>query len=380
MSGAPARGAERLAAQPYGLTDAVERSRSAVVRATLLEHAPLLVILAAYVAGVWLAEHTLGLDNPLGNVDLTNSLMVWALTVMGYLMVRLLWLRAAVRGTQGEWVRSVAAWRGARAELRRRNLTFERLFTVLLATGAILVLLRTYASWKPLITTVQPFHLDAALMRLDQELHLGYHPWRLLQPVLGHPSITLPLDLLYAMWHPVNCAFVIWLAWSGRTLLRARFLLSYALAWILLGTIGATLLSSAGPCYYALVAPGPDPYQPLLAYLHGLHTSYGVIAVTIQQNLWAYYSGGSVLPVNGISAMPSVHVAAAVLFALVGWQVGRTMGMVFTAYALVILVGSVHLGWHYAVDGYVSAIAVVLIWGASGPVLRRYFAAAGLED
>ena len=112
---------------------------------------------------------------------------------------------------------SAAAWRDAWDEFRRLNLALERLLTVLLATGLTVLLLRTYASCgKPLITTVVPFRMDAELMRLDQAIHLGHHPWRLLQPLLGHPAVTLPLDLLYAMWHPVNCAFVIWLAWSGR--------------------------------------------------------------------------------------------------------------------------------------------------------------------
>ncbi|MEZ0334802.1 MAG: phosphatase PAP2 family protein [Gemmatimonadales bacterium] len=379
MSGTRAHGAERVTTASFGL-GVPRRSTRSVLRVVLVEHAPLLLLVGAYVAGVWFAEKALGISDPLGNVDLGNSLLVWALTVIGYVVVRLLWLRAQVRGPSGEWVRSATAWRDAWDEFRRRNLALERLLTVLLATGLTVLLLRTYASWKPLITTVVPFRTDAELMRLDQAIHLGHHPWRLLQPLLGHPAVTLPLDLLYAMWHPVNCAFVIWLAWSGRRSLRARFLLVYALAWILLGTVGATMLSSAGPCYYALVFPGADPYAPLLGYLHRLHSSHGVIAVTIQQNLWAYYSGGSVLPVNGISAMPSVHVAAAVLFALVGWQVGRAIGIGFTIYALVILTGSVHLGWHYAVDGYVSAAAVLLLWVASGPVLRRYFAAVRLRD
>jgi hypothetical protein len=369
-----------LAASRYDIGVQSHQSPGSIVRIVLREHAPLLLLVGTYVGGVWLAEQSLGFPDPLGNVDLGNSLLVWALTVIGYVVVRFLWLRAQVRGPRGEWVRSAAAWGEAWDEFRRRNLTLERLFTVLLATGLTLTLLRTYASWKPLIITVVPFRLDAVLMRLDQAIHLGHHPWRLLQPLFGHPAVTLPLDLLYAMWHPVNCAFVIWLAWSGRRFLRARFLLVYALAWILLGTVGATVLSSAGPCYYALVVSGDDPYGPLFGYLHHLHASHGVIAVTIQQNLWAYYSGGSVLPVNGISAMPSVHVAAAVLFALVGWQVGRAMGVGFTIYALVILTGSVHLGWHYAVDGYVSAAAVLLLWIASGPLLRRYFAAVGLRD
>jgi PAP2 superfamily len=348
------------------------------LRTALLENAPLLLLVAAYTASVWVAERRLGIASPFANVSFANAYLVWVITVTGYFIVRILWLRSRVRGPNGEWLRS-GAWRCAWEELRRRNLTFERLVTVGLSTGAVVVMLRTYASWKPLITSVVPFRWDTDFMRLDQQLHFGLHPWALLQPVLGHTAVTLPLDLLYALWHPVNCAVVIWLAWSDRSYLRTRFLLAYVLVWILLGTLAATAFSSAGPCYYGSVVPGPDPYQPLLAYLHGLHASHGVIAVTIQQNLWAYYTGGSVLPVNGISAMPSVHVAAAVLFALVGWKVGRAAGFAFSAYAGVILVGSIHLGWHYAVDGYVSAAAAVVLWIVSGVITGRWFTVARLQ-
>lgn len=349
------------------------------MQTTLLEHLPLLLILAAYVVSVWTAERYLGLANPLGNVGFGNAYLVWAITVIGYLMVRILWLRSRVRDQKGEWLRGGTAWRIAWDELRRRNLTFDRLVTVFLSSGAVVVLLRTYASWKPLITTVVPFRWDTAFMLLDQQLHFGVHPWALLQPVMGYPGITLPIDLLYALWHPVNCAVVIWLAWGERSFLRTQFLLAYALVWILLGTLAATALSSAGPCYYARVISGSDPYQPLLAYLHSLHASHGVIAVTIQENLWSYYSGGSGLPVNGISAMPSVHVAAAVLFTLVGWKVGRAAGIVFTAYAAVVLLGSIHLGWHYAVDGYASALAAAFLWIGCGWLTRRWFRVAGLQ-
>jgi PAP2 superfamily len=79
-----------------------------------------------------------------------------------------------------------------------------------------------------------------------------------------------------------------------------------------------------------------------------------------------------VLPVNGISAMPSVHVAVAVLFALAGGRAGRWPGRLFTAYAGIVLLGSVHLGWHYAVDGYVSAAIVAGLWLLSGPLATWY--------
>jgi hypothetical protein len=40
-------------------------------------------------------------------------------------------------------------------------------------------------------------------------------------------------------------------------------------------------------------------------------------------------------------------------------------------FCAVILFGSVHLGWHYAVDGYFSIIATVAIWKIVGWALSR---------
>ncbi len=69
--------------------------------------------------------------------------------------------------------------------------------------------------------------------------------------------------------------------------------------------------------------------------------------------------------------MPSLHVAMVFLFALVGWRSGLVPGIVLTAYAVVIFIGSVHLGWHYAIDGYVGIAGTWLIWKFAGFVLGR---------
>jgi len=39
-------------------------------------------------------------------------------------------------------------------------------------------------------------------------------------------------------------------------------------------------------------------------------------------------------------------------------------------FVLLILLGSVHLGWHYALDGYVAIILVLLCWQFAGAITR----------
>jgi membrane-associated phospholipid phosphatase len=64
----------------------------------------------------------------------------------------------------------------------------------------------------------------------------------------------------------------------------------------------------------------------------------------------------------GISAMPSIHLAMATLFAFLAFEVRKWLGWLFVGYAAIILIGSVILGWHYAVDGYAGIILASLIW------------------
>ena len=74
---------------------------------------------------------------------------------------------------------------------------------------------------------------------------------------------------------------------------------------------------------------------------------------------------------KGISAMPSILVASSVLFALVAWRANRVLGWIFWAYAAAVMLGSVHLAWHYALDGYLGAALTVLIWRLAGWWLDR---------
>jgi hypothetical protein len=87
--------------------------------------------------------------------------------------------------------------------------------------------------------------------------------------------------------------------------------------------------------------------------------------------VWQNHQAGLHLQWVGMSAMPSLHVGLAVLFALVGWAHRRSLGIVLAIFAALVLIGSVHLAWHYAVDGYVAALVVILLWPMSGWLAAR---------
>lgn len=237
---------------------------------------------------------------------------------------------------------------------------------------ALFVFMQAFSHIKINIPNFQPFVWDETFMELDRWLHFGYHPWELLQPLLGYPLVTLVINLVYNIWFMVMWMVWVWMAFDTRsTVLRTQFFLAFMLCWIVGGSLLAVLLSSAGPCYYSLLGLAPDPFAPLMAYLHETHQQYPLFAIDTQATLWDAYKGEQTV-VAGVSAMPSMHNATAVLFALLGWRKGRTLGILLTVFALFILIGSVHLGWHYAIDGYLGALIAVVAWWIAGYIARRY--------
>lgn len=231
-----------------------------------------------------------------------------------------------------------------------------------------------FVAFKASIPAIQPFAWDVRFMEWDRVLHFGNHPWRLLHPIVGYPVLTEWLDLVYYLWFPVLWLTVIWQAWHGdrSTETRSQFLVAFAGCWILLGTIAAILFSSAGPVYYGAVTQAPDPYAPLMEYLHAVNAQDSLRAIWAQDVLWTAYTDPSASQVEGISAMPSLHVSMVVLLALLGFRVKRWIGYGYTAFAVLIMVGSVHLAWHYAVDGYAAGLATIGIWWASGVGVRAW--------
>ena len=208
----------------------------------------------------------------------------------------------------------------------------------------------------------------------------GFDPWRVTHALLPSPWVTLAIDSLYHGWFlPMSLGVMICSFLPARAdELRIRYLVSFVGVWVLLGSAMAALLPAAGPCFQPTaigLAPGFEPLLARLdeqqAWMTGQFPAATFAALQFQRGLFELHGvDGALAMGGGISAMPSIHNALAALFAMAAFHVDRRVGWVMTAYAVLIWFGSIHLGWHYAIDGPVAIAATVMIWWASGRAVR----------
>jgi hypothetical protein len=243
--------------------------------------------------------------------------------------------------------------------------------SVAAALGMIPVLMGSFGVLKMLLPLSMPFTWDDRLAAFDRALFLGTDPWRITHALFGSPFATQLLDIAYALWVPLVIIGVL-IACCAEPYARARYLLSFAASWLLIGVLGAYCLSSAGPCFTGLLGTAEAAaYAPLMDRLHDLHAAIGLGAVDWQQELWVAYHGTEYGFAKGISAMPSMHNAIAFLYVLALANGPRFLRVGSWVFAAAIYVGSIHLGWHYAADGIAAGLMMWGIWGAAGFYLDR---------
>jgi hypothetical protein len=254
--------------------------------------------------------------------------------------------------------------------------------------GAVLVFLLvppaqiTFQALKQSIGQILGFPADALLHRLDVSLHGGM-AWLWLEPLLGSTRALRALDVLYMLWFVALFGFLLWAGWTRFRELRQRALTALLLLWMVGGTVTAAVAASAGPVYYGRVVAGSSPYEELMTRLDSVTTVSGSLFARVnQRGLWGLYATDGWGPLAGISAMPSLHVGFAVLLAVVAGRRSRRLAAVLWAYAILIQLGSVVLGWHYAIDGYAGGLIAAASWSAAGSLCRsrtRAGQAAGYE-
>jgi len=233
-------------------------------------------------------------------------------------------------------------------------------------------LMMMFAALKIYIARIHPFAWDQIFMHLGSAFGYGRPFWQLLQPALGYPLVTTILSFAYGAWFPVMFGCLFWqLTRKHADRTRDQYLLAFALAWFFAGFVIAAIFSSAGPCFYGYFVHGSNPYEPLLHYLRQTREHWPVWTVDAQDELWHAYLTG-VGDIQGISAMPSMHVTIATLMMLLGRRAHPLLGKALTAFAVLIALSSIMLGWHYAVDVFAGAGLAVVFWHLAGRICASW--------
>lgn len=232
-----------------------------------------------------------------------------------------------------------------------------------------LILLPYFSKMKAAIPLFNRYTWDATFAAWDRALFFGMDAWQVLQPVLGYPLVTAFLAVLYQVWFMLLYPGVIWLAATGMDeRVRRRFFLTYVLSWTVIGGAMATWLASVGPCFVGPLL-GDRTFDAQMAYLNAANEQVPVMTLKVQGMLLDWFHADANGLGSGITAMPSMHVAVAFLFWLTTRHAAPRLARWFGLFFGLIWLGSVHLAYHYAVDGLVSVISVAALWRLSAVVI-----------
>ena len=287
---------------------------------------------------------------------------VFAIVYAAYLVLRVYWVMIFVRPPK------LALW--LMDDLKKGPLNRERFIQALPVFPAFIVVFSIFSSMKMMISAIHAFSWDQAFATMDRSLHFGHDPWRILQPLMGFPLVTFIVNVVYNFWLPAVFLTLYWQLFSLKDpRARMQFFYAFILTWAINGTFLAIAFSSVGPCYYH-DATGGDYYAALMNYLHQANDHYKIWALNTQRSLWDSYKNSEFMIGGGISAMPSVHVSTALLFLLLALKLKSRFWPLYAAFFTFILFGSVHLAWHYAIDGYAGILLTLPIWLASGFLVK----------
>lgn len=235
-----------------------------------------------------------------------------------------------------------------------------RLFSGMVLLMALMIFQGSFTSLKNMLPIMAGgFPYDTLHADIDRSIHFGHDPWQLLSPLAAHPIALAIVEWNYSVLWFVLCFASLFLVatspWANAV--RTRYMLMFMFVWVFCGNVLAGLFLSAGPAFYGQVTGDTSRFADQLTFLSGGQ------AHSFQLYLWQIYESGVAGFGSGISAFPSVHVALITMNALFLSDRFPKLAWPAAAYTLLIVASSVYLGWHYAIDGYVSILVVVFAHG-----------------
>lgn len=235
-----------------------------------------------------------------------------------------------------------------------------------------------YKSLIPLINPYNAMKWDLTFSNWDRALHFGRLPHEFVIPFVNATGIARLLDVTYALWLVVMFTVLAYNMFADTDITRRlRFLWTYVLSWIILGSAAATWLSSVGPLFLHDFYPDvADPYAGLVANFDSITQQSFFFVAKTRQLLLEWTLNDQKFDPNSLSAMPSMHVAISWLMVLYARHIGRGWCWAAAVFCLLVYLSTVYFGIHYAIDAYASIAVVTPLWWITGKMLGRRAAQA----
>ena len=334
-----------------------------VWRRTLHHHFWLLVCSALYVLASWYTvAHT-----PAAQFDTSHNWRIWYSYSSPLMLGLILGLFVNVVVIHHPRRPLLWLWRDVRFMF-----TWPQLATGLLTLFLFAPVAHYCMQLKSLLPYINPINHDLALSQIDLWLGGGHYPHEYLSFLTSASWRYKTLSAFYgAAWICMTLSVFAYTAFvSVEGFRKSRFLLAYSLCWMLLGSVAAIALNSGGPMFFHDYT-GLTTYDGFVQHLRAMSGDTAWTAYAVAQTLGGDLPAGLPAPPGrGISAMPSLHVATAFLVVLHAWRAGRLQRLLASLYCVAIYIGSIALGWHYAIDGIASVVLTLGVWWLADQLTR----------
>lgn len=218
---------------------------------------------------------------------------------------------------------------------------------------AVVITIIFFCNLKQIIPLVNLDLYDPLFWKLDALIHFNVSPTLLALKLPKDSWLWAFMDKFYVTFFLKNIILPwVFILQVKSVTLRNQLITSLCLIWIL-GGLSYFLFPAIGPCYF----------KPIL--FEGINIP---IAKNLQKILFIEYSSvinnmrHSTATLYGIAAMPSLHIAVSALFTIFSKKLNRMLFILVLIYAILIWIGSIMLGWHYAIDGYVEILVAILAY------------------
>jgi membrane-associated phospholipid phosphatase len=202
---------------------------------------------------------------------------------------------------------------------------------------------------------LRPAHVSD-VRALEQRLfpvRIGKEVRALSEVIASHPNIVLDVlcGLTYFLFLPEVFGFAFFLFFRSQ-----RRMLELSVGFLLVNLVGWTIwvLYPVAPPWYADLHPSVGRIFDAPANAAALERVDALLGVPYFRSFYArsaYVFG----------ALPSLHVAYAVLVARVTWALGGGLRVLTSAFAVVIAFAAVYLRHHYILDVLAGAVLGVLV-------------------